>query len=274
MSTSHGPRRRHTLRALFGLWTLVGGLLLLARWLPLLPDAAVLACCGLLAVPLAWLLFRRRRLRRAAFRAVALTPGTPWQHRLRGGLPMLLGQSLVALGVAGLLVLGVVRLDLREFWLLLIALVPVWLLVHGAVLGGLTAVVNRRFLRVVSDRVAGWLVGLPLLAALLAVAFHRPVPSVSGLSIEGALAAYTAEVTANSVALEIGLVLAAAAEALPQWFAQNLAASLPGSGWQGLAWTLVLLREWLVVWPLMLLVQAVHGWLDRADGHARSGRSE
>lgn len=262
------------LRALFVLWLLIGGLLLSARVLPVLPDTAVIAVCLLLALPLAWLLFLRRRLRRAAFLMVALSPASVWQRRLRGGVLMLLGQCMIALLLAWLLVLGLVRMDARAFWLLLIAFVPAWLLLHDTLGCRFAVHVNRRFLRMVTDRVTGWLLGTPLLIALLALSFHRPVPAVSGLSIEGALAAYTAEVTADSAVLEIGLVLAAAVEALPQWFAQNLAVVLPGAGWQWLTWTLVLLREWLVVWALLLLVQAVHGGLDGARRAPAGERTE
>ncbi len=261
--TEQAHWRVDVLRALFILWVLMGVLLASARVLPVLPDAGVIAICLLLAVPLAWLGFLRRRLRRGALLTVALSPKSPWQRRLRGGAPMLLGQCLIAALLAWWLVLGLVRLDARSFWLLLIALMPLWVLLHHALQRRFAVHVNRRFLRMVTDRVAGVLLGVVLLIALLALSFHRPVPALSGLSIEGALAAYTAEVTADSAVLEIGLVVAAAVEALPQWFAQNLAVVLPGTGWQVLTWTLVLLREWLVVWPLLLLVQAVHGWLDR-----------
>ncbi len=261
--TEQAHWRVDVLRALFILWVLMGVLLASARVLPVLPDAGVIAICLLLAVPLAWLGFLRRRLRRGALLTVALSPKSPWQRRLRGGAPMLLGQCLIAALLAWWLVLGLVRLDARSFWLLLIALMPLWVLLHRALQRRFAVHVNRRFLRMVTDRVAGVLLGVVLLIALLALSFHRPVPALSGLSIEGALAAYTAEVTADSAVLEIGLVVAAAVEALPQWFAQNLAVVLPGTGWQVLTWTLVLLREWLVVWPLLLLVQAVHGWLDR-----------
>jgi hypothetical protein len=58
-----------------------------------------------------------------------------------------------------------------------------------------------------------------------------------------------------------GLVTSEAISAIPIWFAQNLGSQLPGAMWKLALWLVVLLREWLFVWPLILTFQALHIFL-------------
>jgi hypothetical protein len=73
---------------------------------------------------------------------------------------------------------------------------------------------------------------------------------------------FTQGYPAASRLLDWGLVATEALRAIPHWLMQNLGQEVPGRTLGLLAWSLVLAREWVFAWPLVLLFQAVQDVLD------------
>lgn len=256
----HGPGPIS--RVNIGLLVLVGVLFLTSRALVEQPDSAVFALCGLLAVPLCWVLFWRARVRRQAFRDFYLAPASRWHRWIRGGVVMLLTRLLVALAFALLLLIGLARAESRAFWAALLVAALLWPFSYALVLRHVAAQASVRFHRLLATRMhlLAWF--SVLLLMLVTTAFFAPVPDVRGLSLDDAVLRFTAGVPARSQVLDWGLVASEGLRALPHWLIQNLAGGLPGRVLALLAWSLVLLREWLFAWPLLLLFQAGQDILD------------
>ena len=246
------------LRTAICLWILLGILLALSRFAAALPDIWVAGVVILLALPLQSVLFWRRRMRRLAFRQACLKRNSPYFFRIRGGLWMFLGQSALALMLGSLLLVGLARQEHRVFWLLLVILVPVWLKSNHFLAGYFQKHVNEPFHLVLTHRVHGLLFGLCLLASLFAWTIFQPVINVSGVAFEAAVLAFTRETAMRSTMLGAGVDLLAGMDAARHWLGQNLMETLPGPGLHGLIWLMILIKEWLLVWPLLLMFQAVH----------------
>jgi len=253
-----GPRTRVSLSLLL----LVGALFLVSARLAVLSDAAIGTLCLLLAAPLLWTLFWRARLRRRAFRDFYLKPDSSWHFWIRGGPAMLVTRALMALALALLLVIGLARAESRAFWASLLVMALLWASTYGLAARLGTRHAHPRFHRLLATRLhlAGWF-GL-LLAGLFSAALFAPVPDVRGLSLDEAVLRFTAGYPARSLMLDWGLAATDGLRALPHWLMQNLGHLVPGKILAVLAWSLVLVREWLFVWPLLLLFQAAQDILD------------
>ncbi|MCC5864766.1 MAG: hypothetical protein JJU31_06605 [Wenzhouxiangella sp.] len=250
------------IRTSIGLLLLVGGLYVGSQGLTELTDRGIGALCILLALPICWTSFWRARVRRRAFRDFYLTPDGSWHRWIRGGIVMLGTRLLIALALALLLVIGLARLEGRAFWVVLLVTALLWPLSYTACQQLVARQANLRFHRLLATRMhmAAWFAVLLLL--LVALAFFEPVPDVRGLSLDEAVMRFTLGYPAQSQALDWGLVASEALRALPHWLIQNLGQSLPSQILSWLAWALVLLREWLFAWPLLLLFQAGQDMLD------------
>ena len=253
-----GPRVRVTL----GLLLLAGALFLVSAQLAALPDAAIGTLCLLLALPLLWALFWRARVRRRAFRDFYLKQDSSWHFWIRGGPAMLATRALMALALALLLVIGLARAESQAFWVAVLVMALLWTPTYGLAkrLGARHA--HPRFHRLLATRLhlSGWF-GL-LLAGLFSAALFAPVPDVRGLSLDEAVMRFSAGHPARSQILDWGLAATDGLRALPHWLIQNLGHLVPGKLLAVLAWSLVLVREWLFVWPLLLLFQAAQDILD------------
>lgn len=253
-----GPRERVTL----GLLLLVGALVFLSARLTALSDAAIGTLCLLFALPLLWTLFWRARVRRRAFRDFYLKPDSNWHFWIRGGPAMLATRGLMGLALALLLVIGLARAESPAFWVGLLVMALLWSSTYGVAsrLGARHA--HPRFHRLLATRLhlAGWF--SLLLAGLFGAALFAPVPDVRGLSVDEAVMRFTAGYPARSQVLDWGLAATEALRALPHWLMQNLGHIVPGKILSLLAWSLVLVRDWLFVWPLLLLFQAAQDILD------------
>ena len=249
-------------RVSIGLLLLVGVLFPASRFLTVLPDSALFALCGLLALPLCWVLFWRARVRRQAFRDFYLAGDSRWHRWIRGGAVMLLSRLALALAFALLLLIGLARAESRAFWTALLVAALLWPFTYALVLRHVAAQASVRFHRLLATRLhlLAWFSGL--LLVLVAAAFYAPVPDVRGLSLDDAVLRFTAGAPVRSQVLDWGLVASEGLRALPHWLIQNLGAGLPGRILAVLAWSLVLLREWLFAWPLLLLFQAGQDILD------------
>jgi hypothetical protein len=233
-----------------------------ARW----SDQGVTLACLLLAIPLLWTLFWRAKVRRRAFRDFYLHADSGWHRWIRGGVVMLGTRALVALGLALLLVIGLARTESRVFWGALVFAALTWMSSHGVLARRVATQAHPRFHRLLATRLHGyaWFGGLLLL--LCGLAFFEPVPDVRGLTLDEAVLRFTQGYPAASRLLDWGLVATEALRAIPHWLMQNLGQDLPGRLLGLLAWSLVLAREWVFAWPLVLLFQAVQDALDGGVG--------
>jgi hypothetical protein len=248
--------RQSKAKLALALWSLVALLLLLSQWLTSLPDPWVLALAVIVALPMAVLLFWRRRLQRWAWRRAVMNPASRYYTSFRGGALMFGVQAGFALALSGVLLVGLARQASTLFWLVLVVMVPLWVQTHRWLEHWLRGHLDARFARLAAHRLQAMGYGAVLLALLFAWSMFQSVDDLQGVSIETAVLAFTADIDANSTTLQASLEVVAAFDALRHWLVQNLA--MPGLLLGLLAWVLVLVREWLLVWPLLLLWQAVH----------------
>lgn len=246
----------------FGLLALVTALFLGRTQVVHLCDAGFALLCVLLALPLWWVLFWRARVRRQAFRDFYLLPQSRWHRWIRGGLVMLGGRLLLALTLALFLLIGLARVESPVFWVLLATGALLWPLTYPLVAHRVATQANPRFVRLLATRIhlLSWL--SMLLLVLMALAFFIPVPDVRGLSLDEAIWDFTLGEAVRSQVLDWGLVVTQGLQAVPQWLLQNLGDGLPGRILALLAWSMVLMREWLFVWALLLMFQAVQDMLE------------
>lgn len=254
------PRPKALLR--FGLLALITALFFGRTTVGNLSDAGFALLWMLIALPLCWVLFWRARVRRQAFRDFYLLPQSNWHRWIRGGVVMLGGRLLLALALALFLLIGLARLESAVFWVLLATGALLWPLTYPLVARRVATQANPRFVRLLATRIhlLSWL--SMLLLVLMVLAFFTPVPDVRGLSLDEAIWNFTLGEAVRSQVLDWGLVVTQGLQALPHWLLQNLGHGLPGRVLALLAWSLVLLREWLFVWPLLLLFQALQDMLE------------
>lgn len=245
-----------------GLLLLVGVLFFCRPALATLSDGAFGVFCALLAAPLCWVLFWRARVRRQAFRDFYLVPDSRWHRWIRGRIIMLGGRLAVALVFALLLLIGLARAESPVFWTALLMAALLWPSSYRITVQRVARQVSVRFQRLLATRLhlLAWFTIVILVLA--AAAFFMPVPDVRGMSLEQAVWSFTLAEPARSRALDWGLLVTEALRALPHWLMQNIGAGLPGKSLTLIAWSLLLLREWLFAWPLMLLFQAAQDMLD------------
>lgn len=241
---------------------LVGVLYLASQRLVMLGDVVVLILCALFMVPLCWVLFWRARVRRQAFRDFYLAPDSRWHRWIRGGVVMLTSRLILAAVLALLLLIGLARAESQLFWATLLAVGLMWPFSYRIILSQVARQASARFQRLLATRLhlIAWF--MLLLALLLLPEFLVPVPDVRGLSLDEAVLRFTLAYSAESQTLDWGLLATEGVRALPHWLVQNLTAGWPGKAFAALAWSMVLVREWLFVWPILLLFQAMHDMLD------------
>ncbi len=98
---------------------------------------------------------------------------------------------------------------------------------------------------------------MPLLAWLVWQSLQTSHMDFQGVSLERAVWHLAGQEQARSEVLLAVLQFAAASEALRLWLAQQLLPALQLPLYQGLAWSLVFVREVLFVWSYLLLLQGV-----------------
>ena len=250
------------IRVSIGLLLLVGGLYFGSQCLVELPDRGIGAIAALLAFPITWITFWRARVRRQAFRDFYLTPEGTWHRWIRGGVVMLANRLIIALALALLLIIGLARVESRAFWAVLLSVALLWPISYALCLKFVALQANPRFHRLLATRMHMALWFAVLLVVLVVLAFFAPVPDVRGASLDEAMLRFTMGYPARSQALDWGLVASEGLRALPHWLLQNLGEGLPSRLLSLLAWSLVLMREWLFAWPLLLLFQAAQDMLD------------
>ena len=223
----------------------------------MLGSEALLVIWLLLAAIIAGGLVWRRRIRRRGFLAVYIAPASPLQRLLRGGLLMVIAQGLIALALALVLLVALVRTGERFVWVVLILAAPLLPLLRALVRRRFAAHVSSLYLPEFSLRLAVPWLGVPLLAVLVYAAMQRSYPDFTAVTLDRAAWHLVEQEHARSEVLLVLLQIAAASEALRLWLAQQLLPALGLPLFQWLGWLLVFVRETLFVWSYLLLCQGL-----------------
>lgn len=248
---------REELQLMLGLLALIAVLLIMGRLLGRMSDGHVLISWVLLWLPMLALLFWRRRMVRRAWLRVHLQEGSPWSARLRGGVLMLLGQTLVSGALALALLISLARGIPASTWIVLVLFVPVWAKAWSGLGRALARHASREFLSLTTARILVWLSGTVLLLGLATWTLWQPFPDLGTVTLYEAVRHFAARQEAESLVLQRLLELTAALDGARHWLAQRWHEVLPGPALQLVAWMVVLVQEWLFVWPYLLLCQAL-----------------
>ena len=186
---------------------------------------------------------------------------------------MLLGQALLAAAFALALLLSLARGISPSTWIVLILSVPLWSKAWTLADRSLHRHANTEFLPLTAGRVVVWVFGIVLVLGLGMRGLWQPVPDLGEVTLYDTVRHYAAGQDAKSTFLEGLLTVSAALEGVRHWLAQHWFEGLPGLGLQFLAWMVVLVREWLFVWPWLLLCAAVSHVVYRHEQRHEPGRS-
>jgi hypothetical protein len=244
-------------RDMLWLLALSAALWLLHRYGRVLPDTALLAVGVPVTALLTFGLFWRRRVRRRAFIAAYVAPGSPLGHWLRGGWLLAASQSVVAVVLALVLIIALVRLRDPRVWIVLVAAGPVLVLLQRGVRGLLRAHASAVYLPALSWRVSVLLTAALMLASLVIMTLQQAYPAFAGVSLERAVWHLADQEQARGEVAQLLMQMAAAKDALRLWLAQQLMPTPGTSLLQLLGWLLVLADELLFVWSYLLLCQAL-----------------
>lgn len=255
------------LRALFALLVLTAALWLLNVFGRTLPTPALILAWLAATGAIGTALFRRARIRRAAFLAAYVRTGSTLQRRLAGG-PLLAARcALVAAAVAILLLTALIRLEDRAAWIVLVACAPLLVATHALAARALAQHSSSAYLPEIAWRVTALLVGAAMVAALVWLAFHRAQPDFGQATLEQAVWHLVDAERARSGPAEALLQAAAAKDALRLWLAQQLMPSPGASLTQAAGWLIVLAEEALFVWSYLSLCSATLLGAPRDDRH-------
>lgn len=232
-------------------------LLALSQAIALMSSALVAVVVSLLWVPMVWVLYWRNRLRRLAFRRVYVEPQSPWFHYLKGGPVMFLLSAIWAVPLAAALGVSLARGQPTLVWLMLLLSVPAWALGLGWLRQRFRTHIQTDFALLLCHRLLYWGLGLTLLLALTLLSYWRAVPDLGDVTLDQAMTFFASQQQAESDVLRQALYAIAGLEGAHQWLVQQSTADAPGLVFTGLAWATVLVREWLLVWPWLVLCQAV-----------------
>ena len=257
------------------LWLLpVPFLLILAGWFgSMLSDhavvAAVVGAAALMTVGM-WL---RAVVGRRIFLAGALRGESPWYRWLRGGAGLALVSLLVAIPLAAILLVAVVRPTGPHLLIGLVLNVPVLVLLRQFWARRLAAHAVPRFQPVLALRLALAVNFLLLFLVLGVAALFQSYPDFGALTLTEAMLSEAGRQQAES-GLMLGLMqLAAAKDALSWWLGQQM---LPGAvrpGLQVAAWAVLLATNAMVIWSYLLMCSALLTLLHWRSWHPGRGSS-
>lgn len=245
------------LQLMIALLVLIAIMLGMGAILPKLATGAVLVLYGLLWLSLLVLLFIRRRMLRHAWRRAYVKDTSPLQCWLRGGPLMLLGQAITAGLFALALLVSLARETPPCTWILLVLLVPIWSIAWSPLRTRLSRHLTFDILAFSTAGVLRWLSAGVLLTLLTAAAFWRPVPDLGEKAFWEAVRYFASQQRAASPFLQLALEIAATLDAVRHWLVQHWQHALPSLTLRSLAWSLVLVQQWLFIWPFLLLCEAL-----------------
>jgi hypothetical protein len=215
-------------------------------------------------------------VRRRLFLAGALRAESFWHRRLRGGFGLAVAALMLALPLALILLVAVVRPSSDHFLLALVVNVPVlgllwqggyWLLDGHAV---------ARFHPVLALRAALSLNFVLLFGILAMAALFQSYPDFGGLTLGQALLSEVGRQDAESELLAGLLQMAAAKDALAWWLGQQVLPGIPGSTFvEGVlvlgAWVLLLATDALAAWSYLVVCSAVLTLVHWREWHPGAG---
>ncbi|MCK0538626.1 hypothetical protein [Alcanivorax quisquiliarum] len=216
-------------------------------------PALVLVALGL-ALGIAAGLWPRARSRRAAFLAAYVRDDSPLQRWLAGGLLLRAWQGLLAIPLALVLMVGVIRLSQNSIWTLLLVSLPALAALHSLAGRLLRRHVAPVFLPELSWRLALAVAFLLLWLLLGLAALQQAYPDFSELPLATALWHEASRQQAHSAALHWLMQAAAMKDALVWWLGQQM---LPGVGDKLLragGWLVLLASSGVFVLAFLLLV--------------------
>ena len=219
-----------------------------------LPSLALLLVALGLALGIAAGLWPRARSRRAAFLAAYVRDDSPLQRWLAGGLLLRAWQGLLAIPLALVLMVGVIRLSQNSIWALLLVSLPALAALHSLAGRLLRRHVAPVFLPELSWRITLAVAFLLLWLLLGLAALQQAYPDFSELPLATALWHEASRQQAHSVPLQWLLQAAAMKDALVWWLGQQM---LPGVGDTLLragGWLVLLASSGVFVLAFLLLV--------------------
>ena len=252
-----------TLREALSLWLLLGCLLLLNRFVTSLSDKRIVLVALISSVFLLYVLFWNRRMERLAFRRAYLRKESRLFSLLSGRVLMCLGQAGLSVFFSGMLLVGMARQEQSLLLWLLIFLVPIWLTSHYFWSSFFQKHGNSPFHLQLAYHVNRYIFGICLLAGLFVLSLYQPVEDLTRKPLWEAIEIFSKDEKAQSSLLQAGVDLLVVLDAVRNWLGQNLADRLAGPLFQGALWFILLIQQWLLVWPLLLLLQATHMLTDR-----------
>lgn len=247
-----------SLKAVYLLLYLYSGiavLLLIGKLSLNLSTPYVVALWLTLALPIAYTLFWKFRQRRRALLTGYFYSDSPVPRLLKGGLFMFIPAVLLALILSLSLLLALSREDKEFIWLAFAAIMPFWVLSHSWLRARLKNQAKRHCLSYVTGQILFWLWGLLLLLFLVRFSFFVPVADVRDISFTATLEFYAGQAQAKSKFFTEVLAAFSAVDGALLWGVQNLTSDVSSYLVKTLLWGVILLRDWLFVWPLLLLCQ-------------------
>jgi len=223
-----------------------------------LDTAFLVGICLLVTVLLLMALWWRARLQRQVLLLAHVQPGSPLQRWMRGGLLMALLRLPLAMVLAPLLLVTLVRLDDNRLWLLLIVAAPVLVLLRTFLRARLAFHAREPYLTLLLWRIGSATLFLVLLAVVIALSIARDWPDFQAATLEQAIWHMADREVARSAPFQDLLQLFAAMDGLRLWLAQQVLPALPLDRLLLLVgWALVFAKNALFVWSYALILHAV-----------------
>ncbi|HEX5418360.1 MAG TPA: hypothetical protein VFY39_00035 [Gammaproteobacteria bacterium] len=251
------------------LFALTGAIWLLHVYGRTLPSLVLAAAWAALTAIIAWGLFKRARIRRAAFLLAYVEPSSPLSRCLRGGFIMAAHAGLLAAALALVLMLAVIRLADGAAWVVLVVSAPAFVLTRALAARVFGRHARRGYLPELAWRTTAAVVGAFMFAALVWLAFHRSYPALGGVGLDQAVWHFVDAEQARSAWVGILLKIAAAKDGLRLWLAEQLMPRPGASLVQAAGWLIVLAEDAVFVWSYLLLYGGV---LVSGRGAASRGR--
>lgn len=249
--------------------TATSGLLWLFHHYARVLETTVLAAISLLVTLLLLMaLWWRARLQRQVLLLAHVQAASPLQRWMRGGVLMAVLRLPLAVVLAPVLLVTLVRLDDSRFWLLLILAAPALVLLRTLVHARLAAHVREPYLTLLLWRIGSAALFLVLLASVIGLSMTRDWPDFQAVTLEQAVWHMADREVARSAPLQDMLQLFAAMDGLRLWLAQQVLPALPLDRLLLLAgWALVFAKNALFVWSYALVFHAVLMLSTRSGKH-------
>ncbi len=235
-----------------------------------LTEPALILVWFVMTALLATGLFIRARIRRRAFLLAYLHADSAIARRWRGGVVMAVRVCLLAGLLAAVLIVALLRIETTAVWVALIAAALMLAPLHACGARALAGQANPVWLTELAWRIAIAVVGLLLMAALAALAYHQPQPELGGVRLDSAVWYFVERESARSELAGLLLELAAAKDGLKYWLGQQLLPQPGVSFTQAAGWAVILAEEALFVWSYLSLLSATLIAREHIRTHQRS----